>query len=220
MNKPTPAQEASLRKLFDGNHLEREQVISLHSPKMQEQMRRLIQVKGNSDKLISILFGDLSKATGAMKANPSDQFWRRTAIRTLAATLDGLIYSLKQNALVAGPMNEISLTKEEQLFLSEETGKGESGRRPKLPGFRENLKQTFKLFARVHSAECTTDFGHAGFTCLCETYELRHSLMHPKSFMSFCVTDKQKQNAAGGILWLHVEAQNLIESCGTALQNK
>jgi hypothetical protein len=32
--KPTPAQENSLRKLFQGNHIEREQVISAHRPEM------------------------------------------------------------------------------------------------------------------------------------------------------------------------------------------
>src|ERR1035438_3721322 len=90
---PTPSQEVSLRKLFYGTHTEREQVISIHPPQMQEKLRELAKSISNIDKLYGILFSDLKYASGQMKAhlgdNSCDQFWRRTAIRTLAATLDG-----------------------------------------------------------------------------------------------------------------------------------
>ena len=119
---PTPAQEASLRKLLYGKHVEREEVISIHQhrPELQEQMRKLVKAKGNSEKLFGIMFTDLKHATSEMKANPGDQFWRRTAIRTLAATLDGIIFSLKETALATGPMNGFSFNAEELFFLSEE----------------------------------------------------------------------------------------------------
>lgn len=217
---PTPAQEVSLRKLFCGSSAEREQVISIHNPAMQERLRKLIKAKGDFEKLSSIMFSDLRHASSEMKANPNDQFWRRTAIRTLAATLDGLIFSLKQTALATGPMNDFSFNEEELTFLSEEATEAVSGKRPKLPGFRENLKRTIKLFSKIHKIPCPTDFNHAGFTSLCETYELRHRLMHPKSYWTFAVSDEEKQKAAEGMHWLDVELQRLFESCGVALQNK
>jgi hypothetical protein len=217
---PTPAQESSLRKLLHGNHIEREQVISIHNPIMQEQMRKLIKAKGNSEKLIGIMFSDLNHATSEMKAHPGDQFWRRTAIRTLAASLDGIIFSLKETALATGPMNGFSFDDEELFFLSEEAPETTAGKKPKLPGFRENLKRTFKLFSKIHKISCPADFNHAGFASLCETYELRHLLMHPKSYWTFAVNDEQKQKAAEGIHWLDVEIQRLLHSCDAALQNR
>jgi hypothetical protein len=56
---PTAAQEESLRKLLAGNHLEREQVISLQRPEMRPKIRKFIQVKGNTNKLFDILLSDL-----------------------------------------------------------------------------------------------------------------------------------------------------------------
>jgi len=215
---PTPAQEASLRKLFSGNHIEREQVISLHRPEMQTPMRELMKADGNTYKMFAIMFSDLKQATNGMKAHPGDQFWRRTAIRTLAATLDGIIFCLKQTALATGPMNGFSFDAEELCFLSEEAPETTAGKKPKLPGFRDNLKRTFKLFSKLHKISCPTDFNHAGFASLCETYELRHRLMHPKSYWTFAVSDEQKQKAADGIRWLDVEIQGLLNSCSAALQ--
>lgn len=219
---PTPAQEASLRKLLYGNHAEREEVFSIHqhNPELQEQMRNLVNAKGNSEKLFGIMFTDLKHATSEMKAHPGDQFWRRTAIRTLAATLDGIIFSLKETALATGPMNGFLFNDDELYFLSEKTAEATSGKKPKLPGFRENLKRTIKLFSKIHKIACPTDFNDAGFASLCETYELRHLLMHPKSYWTFAVSDEQKQKAADGIHWLDVEIQKLFDSCSAALENK
>lgn len=216
---PTPAQEASLRKLLYGNHVEREQVISLHNPIMQEQMRKLVKAKGNSEKLFGIMFSDLKHATSEMKAHPQDQFWRRTAIRTLAATLDGIVFSLKETALATGPMNGFTFDDEELFFLSEEAPETTTEKRPKLPGFRDNLKRTFKLFSKIHKISCPANFNDAGFSSLCETYELRHCLMHPKSYWTFAVNDEQKQKAADGIHWLDVEIQKLFDSCSAALNS-
>jgi hypothetical protein len=181
-------------------------------------MRELIKTKGNADKLFAIMFADLQQASGEMKAHPGDQFWRRTAIRTLAATLDGIIFSLKQTAMATGPMSGFAFNEEELFFLSEEAAETASGKKMRLPGFRENLKRTFKLFAQIHKISCPTDFNHAGFSSLCDTYELRHKLMHPKSFWDFAVSDEQKQKAAEAIQWLDNEIRNLLDSCSRALQ--
>ncbi len=216
---PTPAQEASLRKLFSGNHIERQQVISIHRPEMQEQMRNLIKAKGNAEKLFAIMFLDLKHASGEMRAHPGDQFWRRTTIRALAATLDGIVYCLKQTALATGPMAGSKFSKEELFFLSEEVFEPTTGKKPKLPSFRENLKQTFKMFAKTYRISCPTDFSQDGFAALCETYELRHRLVHPKSYMTFCVNDNEKQRAGEAIKWLDNEIQNLFAASSRSLAN-
>jgi hypothetical protein len=216
---PTAAQEISLRKLFDGNHIEREQVISLHRPEMQEKMRNLIKAKQNSDKLLPILFADLGYASGEMRKNPENQFWRRTTIRALAAAVDGIIYCLKQTALFAGKMSEYKFNDEELFLLSEEPVESESGKKMRRPVFRENIKYMFKLFYKVHRISCPTDFGHSGFNALCETYELRHRLMHPKSFFTFCVNDDEKLKAGEAVAWLNEEIKKLLDACGNNIGN-
>jgi hypothetical protein len=216
---PTPAQETSLRKLFSGNHIEREQVISIHRPEMQEQMRNLMKATGNANKLFSIMFLDLKHASSEMKAHPGDQFWRRTTIRALAATLDGIVFCLKQIALATGPMRGFKFSEKELFFLSEEVVEPTIGKRPKLPSFRENLKQTFKIFAKAHKAQCPTDFNQDGFAALCGTYELRHRLVHPKSYMTFCVSDDEKQRSGEAIAWLDSEIKKLLGASARSLEN-
>jgi hypothetical protein len=215
---PTSAQQNSLSKLFSGNHIDREQVISIQRPEMQEQMRNLIKVKGNCDKLFEIMFSDLKYTTGEMKIHPDDQFWRRTMIRTLAATLDGIVFCLKQTALATGPMNGFKFSEKELFFLSEEKVESAGGKKQKLPGFRENLKDTFKLFAKTNKTSCPTDFNQDGFSALCEIYDLRHDLVHPKSFMKFCVSDYQKQRAGEAVYWLNKEINNLLDVCSRSME--
>ena len=218
MLKPTPAQERTLRKLFDGNHNDREAAIAAQRPEIQEPIRRLMKAKGNTDKLFDIMFSDLKQSTSAMKANPNDQFWRRTAIRTLATTLDGIIFCLKDTTIAAGLLTGHKFTDADLAFLTEKPQK--AGKKPKFLPFRDNLKETFKFFAKVHGAVCGTDFQQDGFSALCETYELRNRLVHPKSFMTFCVSDTEKSRAGEAIKWLYEELNRLMDGCHHSIASK
>ena len=155
-----------------------------------------------------------------MRKNPEDQFWRRTTIRALAATVDGIVYCLKQTALSTGEMSEYKFSDEELFLLSEEAVESKCGKKARLPGFRENIKQTFKLFAKVHKISCPTDFSHAGFKALCETYELRHRLMHPKSYFNFCVNDEEKRSAGEAVAWVNGEITRLLDACSRSFENR
>lgn len=214
---PTPSQDVSLRKYFHGTHAEREEVISIHPPEMQDKMRTLAKSLSNLDKLFGILYSDLKYASGQMKAHTGDhsceQFWRRTTIRTLAATVDGMIFCFKQNALAVGSFLEYQFKDEESFLLSEVATEATRQKKLRLPSFRDNLKQTFKLFSKINNIPCPVDFSQRGFECLCEIYELRSELMHPKSFWDFHVSDNQKQKAADAILWLGGEGRKLFDSC-------
>jgi hypothetical protein len=207
--------------LFAGNHVEREQVFQIHQdrPEMQEQMRKLIKVVKNREKLFAMMFLDLKRTTSEMKAHPGDQFWRRTMIRALAATVDGIVFCLKQTALATGPMRGFKFNKEELFFLSEEVLEPTRGNKPRLPGFRENFKDTFRLFAKTNKIPCPTDFSQDGFAALCEIYELRHRLVHPKSFMTFCVSDHEKQRSGEAIFWFNSEIKKLVAASCLGLEN-
>lgn len=217
-SEPTPAQERSLVKLFSGNQQDREQVISMHSPQMQKQLRGLIKAKDNSEKLFQIMFADLKHASGEMKANADNQFWRRTTIRTVAATVEGIIFCFKQTAHATGVMNGFTFSAKELSFLNEGVSVSEVGKKQRFSSFRENLKDTFKLFAKANKTSCPTDFNSDGFAALCETYELRHRLVHPKSYMTFCVNDQEKERAGEAIYWLNNEIKNLLETCSRRYQ--
>lgn len=211
--KATPAQERALQKLLGGNHIDREQVISLQRPEMQEPMRKLFKAKGNTSSLLAIMFSDLRQAVNAMKANPKDQYWRRNVVRTLAATVDGIIFTLKETTVATGSFGGYKFNNDELEFLTETMQT--PGKRPKFLRFQDNLKETFKWFYKVHHTTCAVDFGQAGFAALCETYELRNRITHPKNVMTFCVSDSEKSRVGEGIKWLDTELQKLFGACGS-----
>jgi hypothetical protein len=184
---------------------------------MQVQLRNLLKAKGNADKLFAIMFSDLKHASSEMKSHPNDQFWRRTTIRALAATLDGIVFCLKQTALATGPMTGFKFSDEDLVFLSEEVVAPTAGKKPKFPSFRENLKQTFKLFSKIYKIPCPTNFNADGFAALCATYELRNRLVHPKSYITFCVSTDEKERAGDAIDWLDNEIRKLLDTCSLSL---
>jgi hypothetical protein len=210
---PTSAQENSLRKLLTGNHIEREQIISLQRPEMRPRMRKFIKAKRYNEMLVEILLSDLSCASKQVKEKPSDQFLRRMTVRCFAAAVDGIVFGLKQLAQATGELTEYKFTPEELFLLTEVPVEIKGGKKPRFPVFRDNIKQTFKLFAKVYGTVCPTDFNQSGFNSMCETFELRHRLMHPKSYVTFCVTDDEKQKCSEAAAWLHSELNRLLDSC-------
>ncbi len=220
MKQPTNAQENSLRKLLTGNHIEREQVISHQPPEMRPKMRKFIKAKRYNEMLVEILLSDLSCASKQVKEKPDDQFLRRMTVRCFAAAVDGILYGLKQLAQASGELNGYNFTPEELFLLTEQPVDQKNGKKPKFPVFRDNIKQTFKLFAKIYGTTCPTDFNQSGFTSMCDTFELRHRLMHPKSYVTFCVTNDEKQKCAEAAAWLHSELNRLIDSCSHSFVNQ
>jgi hypothetical protein len=107
---------------------------------------------------------------------------------------------------------------EDELEFLREQSISAQPKRVRLPPFRDNLKRTFKLFAKVCGVPCPTDFSQRGFEALCETFELRHRVTHPKSFMTFCIRDEEKARAGLAIDWLSEELDRLFNTSRTGLR--
>jgi hypothetical protein len=200
-------QQRGLEHLFSGNARLREEALR-HVPEQdRERVRELVKIQKEALRLLDLMMMDLRDSGAEMRKAPNIQFPRRVAVRALAATVDGIIFSLKQVAFAARGLTGVNLTHEELNFLRESDP---SGGKVRLPGFRDNFKQTFKLFAKTFHADCGTDFGQDGFSALCDTFDLRHRITHPKSFMTFCVNDSEMKRAATAIDWLSQELQRVL----------
>lgn len=95
---------------------------------------------------------------------------------------------------------------------------GVSEIRPKFLKFRDNVKAVFKLYGKVHGVSfevnCNQDFD-----ALCETYELRSRLMHPKTPFDPDVSDKAVAASQRGVKWLNDEFARLLSECHQKLTN-
>jgi hypothetical protein len=145
----------------------------------------------------------------------NQQFWRRTIIRCLLAYTEALLWNLKNGIPIISSISGIELTSSDLDIIREKRTveiNGQIELRPKFLKFRDNLKETFTLVGKVHgtnfSVNCDQDFD-----ALCETYDLRSRLMHPKKPMDPNVSDLNMAASQQGIKWLSFESNRLIEQC-------
>ena len=80
--------------------------------------------------------------------------------------------------------------------------------------FRDNVKETFKVFANAHTIQPTIDYNVTGFAELCEAFELRNRLMHPKTVFDLGVNDKELNKADKGLKWFKKSLVQLLNDCG------
>jgi hypothetical protein len=196
--------------LFSDDSTVREVAISLLPKNAQEQTRKFLTRSVYANKLKEILMADLYRSGQELRKNRDDQFWLRTTVRTLAATIDGIVFILKEMAHSSAEFNGLRLSDDEK-FLLERRARLQKGEKAKFKNFNENFKETFKIYARLAGFPCPTDFNHDGFAALCEIYELRHHITHPKSFMKFCVSPEETQKMMKAATWLDVEISRLID---------
>ena len=89
--------------------------------------------------------------------------------------------------------------------------------KPAFLPFRDNIKATFTVFAKAHATQVALRCGDAGFNDLCDTFELRNKLMHPKSLFDLEVSDKAVAAADQGMKWFDSTLRAVLEQCGSQL---
>jgi hypothetical protein len=105
--------------LDSDDHSLRDQAIAQLPKEIQEGARKLVESRKNANVLLDAMIFDLGRASGELKKNYEDQFLRRTAIRTLAATVDGIIFTLKELTHVSGEFAGFKFSDSEIEFLRE-----------------------------------------------------------------------------------------------------
>jgi hypothetical protein len=220
MNAPeSPNIQLVLQQLFSGDTVQLEKALRSFRSEDWEGIRELVMVQHDVNLFITALQTDLTSASGELRNDFSSQFRRRAAIRALAATVDGIIFSFKRIALSSAVLTGTQFDQDEVEFLLEQRILPAAGKQ-RLPSFRENFKTTFKLFAKAHGTSCPTDFGREGFEAFCATFELRNRVTHPKSFAAFTVRDDETKRAGIAIEWLGGEFSRLLQVCDHAVGNR
>src|SRR4051812_15987393 len=166
-----------LTDLFGQSDQARDAIIATLPPAEQEHVRRVVEARRDFETLLPQLTSDLGRASGQLRENFNDQYCRRTAIRSLAAAVEGIVFEMKKLALASTGLTKRNLDAEEIEFLSEQRVEGGETKKARLPGFSENFKRTFKTFAQVYHVPCPIDFGTDGFRAMCDTFALRDRVM-------------------------------------------
>lgn len=149
----------------------------------------------------------------------NQQFWRRTIIRGLLAYIDSLLWHLKQGMPIIASISNAQLTSADLEIIREQRSvniKGKIEVRANRLKFRDNLKATFSLFGKV----CGLDFKvncDKDFDALCNTYDLRSRLMHPKKPFDLNVSDSDVAASKQGVKWLQQDYGRLMTACEKAM---
>ncbi len=209
---PIPTEVDSLRELIAGNHAGHAPSASFQRPEMQLKIQRIIRVKENTEKLYEALLSNLNLAGRQLLGDPDDQTWRRMKVHCFGAAVDGVIWGIKQTALVTAEFWGGRFSPQDLALLKEETIHPSYGKRRPFRIFQTDLLRTFLLYAQAHGVPCPTDFKQDGFRAVTETYHLRDRLMHPKSAEDFCVTDAERQRCSVAAAWLRSELKRLLDA--------
>jgi hypothetical protein len=166
------------------------------------------------------LYVDLNFAFDEWRKDTKNQFWRRTLIRCILVVIEASVWNMKNMVLKLSEISGVQLTPKESLLAQElrttTEDDGQKGLAPKFLPFRDNIKETFKLFAKVHRATYTLN-ADKGFDALCSTYELRNRLMHPKIPSDIPVSDDDVRQSQLGVKWLNDEYHTLLNACAVAV---
>jgi hypothetical protein len=169
---------------------------------------------------INVLDADVRFAADQWRKDTSNQFWRRTLVRCLCASTEGALGMLKHITPESAKFFGVSLTQRELEIAKERRELVQDGvqktKRVFLP-FADNLKETLKIIAKIHAVEITIKYEESGFKDLCDTFELRNKLMHPKGPFDLGVTDNAVDAAERGTQWFLCSLHGLLNECAKRL---
>ena len=195
--------------LYSEDSQTRERGIATFPEEDRARLRDFLKRSVDSGRFISIMMTDLGRASSALGENYHDQFLRRASVRVVAATVEGLIYTLKEMTAASAELNRIKLPDDDFRFLLERKALS-AGEKPKFLPFKDNVKHTFNLYAKYSGFQNPVSFSDDGFAALNETFALRDRVMHPKDYLSFGVNTQEAKRAGEAISWLQSAMDELV----------
>ncbi|MGA2178518.1 MAG: hypothetical protein ABSH15_02900 [Verrucomicrobiota bacterium] len=169
---------------------------------------------------IAVLDSDVTFAANEWRKEPSNQFWRRTLIRCVCAQAEGTLGLLKNITPDSANFFDVNLTAKDIEVATERRAFTENGitkTKPVFLPFPENVKETFKVFTKAHATQVVIKYDEEGFGDLCNTFEVRNKLMHPKGPFDVEVRDRAIDAADRGINWFGSVLRRILAECGKKL---
>ena len=169
-------------------------------------------------------------------AQSDDQFKRRTYVRTVFASIEGETFRRKQAALTWAELRqeilgvsssreqlekvthveltgaELALIREEQYELN---NKGEARIGKKFLKAADNLRFSFKLYAKATNSSYELDVGGIGWYSFLKALAVRNRISHPKHERDLVITDEDLDSVQKAAEWHRDCAWELIKSAGS-----
>ena len=144
-----------------------------------------------------------------------DEFSHRLYVRTVFASVEGVIQVMKSAALLRDEINELPvLTPEELILLKEEevqTGNNdEVPPKKKKTSLLSNFQFTFLTYAKVRGETVKLDKGGQGWQSLNDAIRIRNRLMHPHTLKELQVSQKDMEIVEQGMKFFRDTTAQLL----------
>jgi hypothetical protein len=204
--------------LFSEDTATREAGISMLPCEIRERVRSFTKRSVEISRLIGILKEDMRKATDELKGDFDSQYRRRTAVRTLSALVEGLIYSLNQLSHSSADFNGVLVSPEDEVFFLKEKRADSKGNERFLP-FADYLKHTVNLYIKYSNAACVVSFSDDGFVALLDTFAVRDRITHPKTYENISIGTDETRRAGEAIQWVYGLISRVIRGHNIKLES-
>lgn len=166
--------------------------------------------------LIAFLLEDLQGLANVSKASKeSSEFVRRSTIKTIFTTIEGLVNLVKtfllDNFSERYSHDEIMALKETQVHINE---KGSINERDYFPRVQENLLFTFHMLQKGFDNPHEVDRKSFFWKRFVEFVEIRHKLTHPKVEKAVNVSERDIDDFQWTMIWM---ADNFVSTVCVAL---
>lgn len=160
--------------------------------KDQEDVLALIDAFDTRDELFQTLTDDDKLANEALQKNFTDQYLRRTFVRTNFAMMEGLLNVLTFTVIEASKSGVITLTKDEIVKLTEETITKTGEIRPKFLSVGKKVQFSFLIFAqKMGGFDYVLDTSTKEWKEFEAAIDVRNQLMHPRTIADLMITQEQ-----------------------------
>jgi hypothetical protein len=150
----------------------------------------------------------------------SSQFALRTIIRTTSAYVEGTVYQLRLVCLASVEDVPNIFSPEEVLALKEVSisldRKGKIQSKDSYQKILQSILFTFSCFAKLHGVSFIPDKSDNGWSSLQNFFNIRNSLMHPKSRLDFEIDGEKNQTCVDALQWFQDNLKQLFRTCEEA----
>jgi hypothetical protein len=162
------------------------------------------------------LHADINFVAEQWQKDKTSQFWSRAAIRCLCASIEATLFSFRKMAEQLAVVSGIQFSQEEAEILSGKRIIERNGvkiARPKYLPFSDAVKESFRLFAKSVGITVKIDYASGGYSDLCNAFEIRNRLMHPKTPFDVQVTVEEIKTTDRGTTWFNKTYNDVLNQC-------
>lgn len=140
--------------------------------------------------------------------------------RTYFAFIEGMIFQLRQVALVTGKECPTLFSEQELCLLKEEryqlNAKGQLLIKDNFQSLLPMILFSVNCYARIHGADFSPKVNEHGWGELKGFLKIRNQLMHPKGIADLELNDQKLKTSVEAAMWFKSMLLSLINACNEA----